>query len=255
MGRPLTHGGEEEYIALEMRGFLKDEFSPKNVVVRLMWAAITTGMLKLALYSFAVAPRREYLFWASMLALVFLAVTFISALSRQDGMSCFHVVLEEVMSGTGKDPQGNSITFTSVIAAVSNTGAPSVVSGMRFTAQVPGSVPVPGEAQTLPDSLTINLPNGHAETVSGSDALNIKVQLQPIPKGGIVRGRMLYTFAGVSVDGLGAVGTVYELVVTDLWGRKYKASIRNVGLKPQVLNYPQIRKRLPLTPEDRHAGE
>jgi hypothetical protein len=231
-----------------MRAFLEGirrELTWKGLVVNLMWAEVTTGLVRLALFAFAKGPHKEYLYWLSVSALAFLAVNFLSILSKRDSLPEYRVTLEEVSPGWGRDAQGKQFSFVSVIASIVNVGSPSVIAGLWLTVSIADGPPIRGAAETIPDELVITHTDGTKEVVSGADALNIKAQTHPIPRGGLVRGRMLYVFPGLSTESLSAVGTAYELTVVDVWGRESKSLAKNRGMAGQRLNYPQIQSRFP----------
>jgi hypothetical protein len=219
------------------------EFTWKNIATQLMWSGIMIGLSRLALLAFGDKPHYEYLYWLVGIALVFMIMTFLSALLKSDSRPAFQVSLEEVVVGSVDLRDKKDVSFASVIASIANIGAPSVIKGITFSVLVPGGMPVGGMPQTIQDGMKVSRPDGQPERVSAKDALNIKAQTDPIPKGGMVRGRMLYLIPQVSPNNLGAIGTEFKMFITDLWGKKYMATLTRQSDQWEKLDFPQIESR------------
>jgi hypothetical protein len=164
--------------------------------------------------------------------------------AAEEGRPDFLLTLEEAASGTFDDGKGNSTPCVQVIASIANRGAPSVVVSFRFTVKTPDGASFEGEAAQFPDNFPIKLPGGLVETTRNADDLLDKAQEKPIPHGGLVRGRVLYLVRGIPVGTIGSAGTVYELEVADIWGRKYAVSQANDGRSDVPRFYPQMRRNL-----------
>ena len=237
--------------------FTWPELAP-NLMVNVIWALIVTGLFRFVMFAFSKAPTREYLYWISVPLFLFVAGMSLAAHLGSGGRPSFRVTVEEVVTGTISGAEGQEVPFASVIASVRNTGTPSAVSGLRFTVRIGEGPATAGSAQTLLEEMRIAYENGVTETVYGRDALNIRGEAEPIQRGGVIRGRMLYIFPDVvSVKSLSAVGATYELTVTDAWGTEYKGTIKREtpGQKATLPNYPQIESRFTKPPGSQKQSE
>jgi len=201
-------------------------------------------------------PKRGLWYWLSVTGLAFVAfvclLTLVSILSRQqislmahqareDARPQFHLAVEQVTSGALTDERGRQTSFAVLIATIANTGEPSAISGIGLSAKLtPDAEPTAGTAQTLPKELRVPLRDGTVITFSAEDALNVRAQVEPIPKGGMRRGVMLYTFPNIPPAALNAITTVYELAVTDIWGNSYSASSKGLTPMTELKQYPQL---------------
>jgi hypothetical protein len=151
---------------------------------------------------------------------------------------------------SGADLPKLDSTFISVVATVRNDGEATSIGGYPLILTVPKTQPVMASRQTIP--LTgIEL---GGEWLCGQDSLDR--HLEQIPRGGQLKGRLLYLIKGVRADAFKAPGTMITLVITDAFGKPWpvtapvsppfvKSDIRTIpGFQTQPLEpirSPQVR--------------
>jgi hypothetical protein len=80
--------------------------------------------------------------------------------------------------------------------------------------------------------------------------------MQPIKKGGVVRGRLLFIFPGLSKDDLRSVKAI-ELGFQDAWGHKYSEFTESHGNLQNILAFPGLnppKRRLPDSTADTNGS-
>jgi hypothetical protein len=135
-------------------------------------------------------------------------------------------------------PQPGIHSFVSPVMEVSNTGAPSVVTGYLLSVIFPDGTVKKGDLISISnlEALSLTHSNGATETTHPDDFLPRKT-LQPITKGALVQGRMFYIIPGASAADLTTIGTIYRIEFADLWRRKYKAEFKYTTREDRVLDF------------------
>jgi len=148
---------------------------------------------------------------------------------------------------------GQLVPAVFIVASISNQGAPSVTKEWRFSARPPGGQVASGLISLFDvPAATGSHPDGRREIIREEDWLPIKTTRQPIQTGMLERGRLMCLFQGLDMSDLETKGTAYELIVTDIWDRPYKASLV-YGVAPMVApseHFGLQRRFVPPTRED-----
>lgn len=152
------------------------------------------------------------------------------------------LALQGLQVGVGNSESNEAVAF--LIAAVSNTGAPSIADGWALTATVSGSREVQGEPQFINPTGNINLAfaGGDTRTYSPDDALYNKTAV-PIQNGGKVPGILIFAFPGANVEDLRKPDTRFELSCTDVAGVRVRADLPWQGGQPSDIRvyYPGMK--------------
>jgi hypothetical protein len=207
-----------------MREFLQ-QFTLPRVAANIVISLLVSGLIRLVGIAFGAIVQNGVLYWVATPLLVFLLLAVAFTLSQKGRLPAFRVNLESVGVGPYQGDDGPSAGVL-LVASIKNTGFPSVADHFRFTATLPGGKSMEGTLHYIPDGMEVpHLYTGKTETFSSQEALIERAQKGPIASGGLIRGRMWYVFPNILPDTMGAAGTVWELSVSDAWGRWYKGTM------------------------------
>lgn len=250
----MTCGGTEGYNARHMSEFREQFAGPILAAGLVFWiaglilSAAATAMVRIVLKAMGYPPKRELLYWLSVTALLFLAFLCAGWFQGQSRLASFEPTIEFVGIGEGEDENNTSVPCVWALVSITNTGEPSVVTGVRLTAKIGGTAVV-GKPMSLKQKNTITYKSGATEVIWGDDSLIQKAATKPIPTGDNERGWLLYAFPQLSIENLATIGTVFELTLSDAWNRKYKTTLKYSGLPAPITNIPGIHPRLQEPPE------
>lgn len=95
-----------------------------------------------------------------------------------------------------------------------------------------------GRLISYPNAFTLRYPNGDVEVLYAVDALDRKT-VEPIPGGGIARGRLFWTFSDMQLGAMKTPGTKIIFGVSDVNGKRYTRSGMFTGRKDnRLLSFP-----------------
>ncbi len=127
---------------------------------------------------------------------------------------------EQIVTGDSPEPKA---TQAFILFTVRNHAAPSIAEGWRLKVTGPGTnIELP--PTTIPDSFTLSDSRTGKPKLRfhGKQALYEKA-IEPIPRGGLVRGWLRFVFEGVDQDRIRAPGTRWSLSFADVTGKHYES--------------------------------
>lgn len=207
-----------------MGDFIKDLFSPSAVFGNLFWTIVGSLVTRLWLWftSIPLDRRRELAFWLlTPLTILVVLSTFSYLVSPKSETPNLSATIDRVNSGIVDTNEGPT-TYLTIIASIRNTGAPSIAEKFTLTVHPPKGGLIKGILQLYPDNFVLKYLSGKTETLYGMDALDYKAA-QPIPRGGMVRGRLFYLFPKFPLQSIEVPGVKLELSFTDVHGKQYAA--------------------------------
>jgi len=152
------------------------------------------------------------------------------------------------MDNWSQVPQAESLVV--VMAHVVNTGSPSIATGWTLLVEV-GGMPngLRGLPITIPEQMTLGSDDMHTVTFTSSDALYEKTVHQPIPKGGLIGGVLLFAFQ-VQKSILESVGNRLTLTCWDAYNREFSGpGLVTADQRGSPMHYPGMKEqRPPLSP-------
>lgn len=225
-----------------IRQFL-EQFSPGVLVGSAVASVLAAAFGRGVTLAYGVAVQDEALYWAASTLLVFVILAVVCSLLVPDSRPKLNVSLRQVATLSHTGEKGGAQEMVSLVATIINKGAPTAIQGLRFTATPPGGISLIGSPQRLVGDLTMTLPDGTTQLISGDELLLERAQCQPIPKGGIVWGSMIYAFEKVAAGTLSTPGTVYQLAVRDVWGNECVSSMTGKGVIDGPIEFPTMRPR------------
>ncbi len=231
-----------------MKNFLRqllEQFTLGALVGGAVASVLIAGLVRLGSLAYGVVVQDELLFWVTSPVLVFVILASISVLLRQNSLPELSIGIETYSFGTMKKADtGKAFNVVSIVAFIRNRGAPTSVPFIQLTARPLGGLVFTGGLVGVTGEIEASHPGGTVETLRESESLIEKALREPIPRGGFIRGPMVYAFEGALLDALKAAGTTYELAVKDVWGRETKFSHILGGDQVEPREFPQMKRRL-----------
>lgn len=228
------------------------QFTRGNVLFSAFWDGLMIGLGRLVMLAFNKKPRKEWHYWATVGPLVFVITSWATYTIHPAPRSALVPTIEEmsVMKFGDAEKMGYPANLPGVafIVSIKNNGTPTISEYYSLKVTFTDGSVRNGFAIYVPDRLEVIRPNGVREAVHHKDALDEKT-LQPIPTGGLVRGRIVFAMPDVQAETLQSPGTRYELGLRDAWGRRYSIeSTVTVSTGSPLPEYPGIERRRILTP-------
>lgn len=229
---------------LPMKRFLSGiaaQFTPASLVADLLKAYVLSGLLKFAWRSFSSTPLGGWNYWIFVPLLIFGLLLSLDAASGANARAALRASIDRVNTGTFK-PDAGGLTSASVhlVVSIRNVGAPSVAERFLLFVHFPSGSVAKGIGTTIPTEQVLNYSDGRLEVVWGSDDLSNRA-MNPIPRGGAIRGRLLFLLPGYTDTQLMIPGVRFELRMLDGWGREYSCDISGVLAPTEApMNYPGL---------------
>ena len=201
------------------------------------------------LYIWKKKPPSEWLFFFTCTGGVFLLFFALQAALGTDRVPRFKVQIPQIGVGQTeptvvagvKIAPGQKMPFVSLVAVVSNTGAPSIATLFKLTVTFRDGTVKRGQLMNFDDGTPLLREGGFTEIVHDDEFLPTRTA-QPIPKGGAVVGKLFYKIPDVSSKSdLTAIGTIYRLEVQDLWQRTYTCEHPYSVRTNLIYNFPGLR--------------
>lgn len=192
---------------------------------------VALGFIKHKKFKFLKKPNvQRKIFWSMALFFFFIASVSVwtsehqKVLSLSNKLSKLEVESSPNITGSidrvliGKERLAEKRLSVDITASLRNTGAPSIAEGFLLKVILMNGQIIPGESFYRYTGHEIQYGSGIIEKISDSDLLDRKAS-QPIPSGGMVRGRLFF-FIDTDVDSISTPGTTFELTIYDIKGKQ-----------------------------------
>jgi hypothetical protein len=203
-----------------LREFLAAQFSVSNILGRLAWMALVAVVVRtwVWLSGIPLTGSKEMGFWLIVPLSVFAVLGAIAYATR--GLPELKGSIDTLVVCSLGDKPNEAAIF--VIASIRNTGMDSIADNWLLTVRPQGGRSIIATNIEIPDGLPLKLE--HREMIlRKQDALYEKTVEQPIPKGGQVRGILLFQLEGVRRETVTAPGTRFDLEFHGVFGSKSTA--------------------------------
>lgn len=147
-----------------------------------------------------------------------------------------HGTIEEVVTGDDVDI-GAAAIF--VLMAVRNTGAQSIVEGFRLSIKSDTLTFNNISPLLFPKGLNLKDNESAKDKLMELDASTAMYEksVNPIPRGDLMRGWLLYSLKGINADQIRKVGTKFTVVFKDVFGKAYESSPYAMTGKSGIARY------------------
>jgi type IV secretory pathway VirB2 component (pilin) len=186
--------------------------------------------------------RKQLAFWALAVTTVFILLVLSENVFNASSGEEPHLraTIDIVNFGTLPAPDNRLYVIPAI--TIRNTGAPSIAERFSLLIRLPGGLVAPGVRYALPEKFGLIYSNGGTEEITAAQAIDLRSSQQPIPKGGLVRGRDMYVFPGLTESQIrNAVGIVYEITFFDALGNAVTGvSEPTAGASAEILSLPGL---------------
>jgi hypothetical protein len=219
--------------------------SPGQLVAATIQGFVMWIAARLLLLGLGIRPPREWLFFGSVLVAAFFLILVVGTVLGRERRPRFcgefaAVTMGEMeaITSPAKSTTREKFAFISPVPDISNTGAPSIAKGYRLRVIFNDGTSKIGEPFSLHSAgpILFTHSSGAAEPYDSDDLL-VRKSLQPIPRGGLVQGRLLFRMADLSVSDLRTIGNTFRVEFFDLWGQAYKTEFKYTDHGDSMLHF------------------
>jgi hypothetical protein len=212
----------------------------------LAWGLVVSllGRAWIRFMSIPLSKRKEIAFWFLAPLTVLIVLALVNYSFRADGKPQLKGQIEAVNYGT---IDSNKQPYLLVVASIKNIGGgQSIAEVFKLFVRLPSGVEKEGTIAAIPEALLQGMPGGITEGVFYKDSLDLKA-MQPITKGGLVRGRLLFLFPDVALEALQSAVNL-KLSFRDSWENQYVAEVKPDNMVKRLSSFPGIIPALVKTP-------
>jgi hypothetical protein len=201
--------------------FLHDYFNPQNIMAQLAWWLLLAilGQLLAWLFRLPMDRKKRFAFWVVIPLGMLVAIDLASFMSRTSDRPNLQVGIDIVIVGI--PPQDEDSTAITLIAHVTNTGAPTIAERWSLTVVLADGQKIPARSEYIRDQLVLNRNTGPPLIYHGKDALYNKTVQAPLPKGGIATGLLFFVIKNTKKTVIYNPTTKLILTCNDAYGREY----------------------------------